>query len=369
MIKYERQPTAIDFFSGAGGMSLGFKQAGFNVMYAVDNDPACIETYSRNLGSHAFVDDVYKITKQSIEEKINNSLDDLDVIFGGPPCQGFSVQRRGEDNDPRNDLVLEYIRLVLEIKPKFFVMENVAGLLSKRGKEVLNKLVEKCELEGYILHIEKLNAFDYGVPQHRKRVFIVGEKLNGPFSKFSFPAKTRDLINTPSTVREAIADLMYKGEDDVPNHKSDKLTPINLERIRSIREGQGRDSLPEHLQLDCHKNNSSHRHLDVYGRMSWDKTSPTITARFDSFSRGRFGHPVLDRTITLREGARLQTFPDSFVFYGTKGQVAKQIGNAVPPLLAKSMAESIKISLQEGESDDTLAIRGERYDGISLARN
>ncbi|WP_433944687.1 DNA cytosine methyltransferase [Paenibacillus sp. SN-8-1] len=342
--------SAIDLFSGAGGMSLGFTMAGFNILYALDNDPACIETYNNNLGNHGHVGDIYQINKTVIEEEVKRKIDGLDVVFGGPPCQGFSVQRRGEDNDPRNQLVMEYIRIVLETQPKFFVMENVAGLLSTRGKPVLRELEKKCEKAGYVLHIQKLNAFNYGVPQGRQRVFIVGEKTEGPFTKFTFPEPTRNIATTPATVREAIYDLMFTDDEKIHNHKADKLSPINLERIRSITEGQGRDSLPEHLQLDCHKNNSTHRHLDVYGRMAWDKPSPTITARFDSFSRGRFGHPELDRTITLREGARLQTFPDDYVFFGTKVQAAKQIGNAVPPLLAKAIATRIKeILLAEGD--------------------
>lgn len=342
--------SAIDLFSGAGGMSLGFSMAGFNILYALDNDSACIETYNKNQGNHGHVGDIYEINKNVIEASVKRKIEGLDVIFGGPPCQGFSVQRRGEDNDPRNQLVMEYIRLVLEVQPKFFVMENVAGLLSIRGKTVLKELEQRCEKAGYVIHIQKLNAFDFGVPQVRKRVFIVGEKTDGPFSKFTFPDPTRPSLTTPSTVREAISDLMMADEESIYNHRADKLSPINLERIRSITEGQGRDSLPEHLQLDCHKNNSTHRHLDVYGRMAWDKPSSTITARFDSFSRGRFGHPELDRTITLREGARLQTFPDNYVFCGTKVQAAKQIGNAVPPLLAKAIATRIKeILLTEGD--------------------
>jgi len=346
--------SAIDLFSGAGGMSLGFQMAGFDILYATDNDPACIQTYNNNIGKHGFVHDVYQVSKMKIENTIGHSLDHLDVILGGPPCQGFSVQRRGSDADPRNDLVLEYLRIVLEIRPKFFVMENVVGLLSVRGKPILEQFFQECENAGYVIHTKKLNAFDYGVPQERKRVFIVGEQTRDLLGLFEFPVPD-SRPHTPLTVREAIEDLMNIGQTEVANHKADALSRINLERIRSIKEGQGRDSLPEYLQLECHKNNKTHRHLDVYGRMAWDKPSSTITARFDSFSRGRFGHPVLDRTITLREGARLQTFPDDYVFYGTKVQVAKQIGNAVPPLLAKAIATQIKIHLRVGDKSAALA--------------
>jgi len=332
--------NVIEFFCGAGGLSLGFKLAGFNTICAFDNDESCIKTYNANFVNQGHLADVYALNRKNIKCVIGQGIR-IDVIAGGPPCQGFSVQRRGVNNDSRNNLVLEYLRLVLEFKPKFFVMENVGGLLSVRGKPFLSELVDKTRSEGYILHVNKLNAADYGVPQNRKRVFIVGEFSEDGLSKYNFPLPIIDSSEYPITVRQSIEDLMYKTETEVPNHRSDKLTDINLERIRSISEGQGRDSLPLHLQLPCHTNNESHRHLDTYGRMAWDKPSSTITARFDSFSRGRFGHPVLDRTITLREGARLQTFPDDFVFYGTKVEVAKQIGNAVPPLLAKAIADSI----------------------------
>ena len=194
-----------------------------------------------------------------------------------------------------------------------------------------NAVFTGCELE-------------YGVPQDRTRVIIVGELTNGHDATFTYPER---LPGPKKTVREAISDLMDKDETMIANHKADKLSTINLRRIQAITEGQGRDSLPEELQLECQKNNSGHRHLDTYGRMAWNQPAPTITARFDSFSRGRFGHPVLDRTITLREGARLQTFPDDFEFLGTKVEVAKQIGNAVPPLLAEHIAAQVKACLDQ----------------------
>lgn len=337
----EHHYRIIDCFCGAGGLSLGFEKLGFDVVYAFDLDNAAIETYKHNPGYHhgpAFVRDIYNVSKQSIEADIGHPLDRIDVIIGGPPCQGFSVQRRGDNNDPRNNLVLEYIRLIKEIMPQFFVMENVGGLLSERGKPYLAQLTEKLGEAGYSIQRKTLLASDYGVPQSRRRVFIVGELMTNGFNRFSFP-EPGDTRNR--TVRDAIYDLMDKTEKDVPNHKSDKLSAINLKRIRSITEGQGQDSLPDDLQLACHKNHEGHRHLDTYGRMAWDKPSPTITARFDSFSRGRFGHPVLDRTITLREGARLQTFPDGFEFVGSKVEVARQIGNAVPPVLAERVAECV----------------------------
>lgn len=338
----DRQFNIIDCFCGAGGLSIGFENVGFNVIYAFDLDEKAIETYKHNPKYHhgpAFVRDIYKVNKKSIEEDIGHVIGDIDVVIGGPPCQGFSVQRRGNDKDPRNNLVLEYIRLLLEIKPKLFVMENVGGLLSPRGLPYYEHLLKQMGDAGYIIQKRKLTASDFGVPQIRKRVFIVGERTNDGSQRFGFPEPTGE---PPKTVRDAIEDLMDKTEGDIPNHKADKLSDLNLKRIRAVKEGQGRDSLPEDLKLVTQKRNTTHRHLDTYGRMSWDQPGPTITARFDSFSRGRFGHPELDRTITLREGARIQTFPDDFEFLGTKVEVAKQIGNAVPPLLAQKVAEKVK---------------------------
>lgn len=338
----KQQLKIIDCFCGAGGLSLGFERAGFQVVYAFDLDDIAIKTYQHNPQYHkgpAFVRDIYKVTKESIEQDLGHALGEIDVVIGGPPCQGFSVQRRGADEDPRNNLVLEYVRLLMEVQPKFFVMENVGGLLSPRGRPYLEQLTKTLGEAGYCIQRKKLTATDYGVPQARKRVFIVGELTNGNQCQFSFPSAT---TTEAKSVREAISDLMDKTDEDMPNHTADKLSEMNLRRIRALKAGQGRDSLPAELQLNCQKNNEGHRHLDTYGRMAWDEPSPTITARFDSFSRGRFGHPELDRTITLREGARLQTFPDDFEFLGSKVEVARQIGNAVPPMLAESVAEQIK---------------------------
>lgn len=335
----------IDCFCGAGGLSLGFEKAGFEVVYAFDFDGKAIETYKHNPQHHrgqAFVRDIYNVNKTSIEADLGHELGEIDVVIGGPPCQGFSVQRRGIDNDPRNNLVLEYVRLLKEISPRMFIMENVGGILSKRGAPYIQALFENMESAGYTIQHKKLTTSSFGVPQDRTRVIIVGERTDDGKTSFTYP----ELENAPSkTVKDAIFDLMDKDETTVPNHKADKLSGINLKRIRAIEEGQGRDSLPEELQLECQKKNNGHRHLDTYGRMFWNQPSPTITAKFDSFSRGRFGHPVLDRTITLREGARLQTFPDDFEFIGTKVEVAKQIGNAVPPVFAQKIAHQVEICL------------------------
>ncbi|MBC8205843.1 MAG: DNA cytosine methyltransferase [Kiritimatiellaeota bacterium] len=338
---------SIDCFCGAGGLSLGFKQAGIEAVYAFDHDPDSIKTYNQYFGDgHAEVADAFKVSKKSIEKFLGKPLPSIDVVIGGPPCQGFSVQRRGSNTDPRNNLVREYVRLLKDIKPKFFLMENVSGILSPRGAAFIQFLKETLSAAGYEICVEKLNAYDFGVPQNRKRVFVIGQLVAGSKKTFSFPLGIKDREKYPATVREAIFDLMELSEDDISNHRGDRLSDINLKRIRSLKAGQGREHLPSELQLPCHSKNDGHRHLDVYGRMAWGYPSSTITARFDSFSRGSFGHPELDRSITLREGARLQTFPDDFIFVGTKVSVARQIGNAVPPRLAQVIAEEILLCLQ-----------------------
>jgi DNA (cytosine-5)-methyltransferase 1 len=343
MTLFQKNYKVVDLFCGAGGLSLGFKKENFDIIYALDNDETAIKTYNNYFGNHGHCSDIEKIKKELLfrDEKR------VDVIIGGPPCQGFSVQRRGRDKDKRNNLVLEYARLVLDLKPKIFLMENVSGLLSKRGKLVMETFKKRISRAGYSIFIEKINAADYGVPQNRVRVFLIGVHKNKTLNDFEFPVPAKKHIDNTLTVRDAIFDLMKVERGEIPNHIGDKLSEKNLRRIRSITQGQGRDSLPEELQLPCHTKNKGHRHLDTYGRMSWDEPSPTLTARFDSFSRGRFGHPVLDRSITLREGARLQTFPDNFIFFGNKVDVAKQIGNAVPPKLAQILAKSIKNALDK----------------------
>jgi DNA-cytosine methyltransferase len=337
--------TALDLFSGAGGLSLGLKLAGFKVIGAVDNDPAAVETYRRNLGNHIIQDDIRSLSPAAVADRFGVEPGRLTLLAGGPPCQGFSVKRRGSDADARNELLLEFRRFVEFLRPRFFMIENVTGLMSKRGKAHLDELISSVRDIGYTTHLSQIDIVQYGIPQYRVRAFLVGE-LGQESPKFRFPLPTwRE--KKFRTVRDAIGDLPSPPEDGsphptVPNHfRESRMSKRNLERIRAIPEGGGREFLPESLALPCHQKTPTVRHMDTYGRLSFDQPAVTITARFDSFTRGRFGHPLEDRTITLREGARIQTFPDDFVFYGTREQCARQIGNAVPPLIARILGEQI----------------------------
>lgn len=337
--------TCIDSFCGAGGLGLGLERAGFDILLSFDIDQKCIDTIHNNqkyFDHPAEAVDIADMLGGKLLQKCGLERGELFLLAGGPPCQGFSIQRRGEDVDERNDLVLKYGQLIDELYPRYFVMENVTGIAGKRGKTILQQLIERVEEIGYTVHVDLLDAQDYGVPQRRKRYIIVGERKDMGIH-YEYPKATGE----HRTVRDTIGMLPEPPADgtdhpEISLHRRDRLSKLNLQRIQAIKEGQGRDDLPENLLADCHKIDSSVIGFrSVYGRMAWDDVAPTITARFDSFTRGKFGHPVQDRSISLREGALLQTFPMDFVFTGNKVDVARQIGNAVPPKMAECIGKSI----------------------------
>lgn len=338
--------SAIDLFAGAGGLSLGLIRSGFRVCLAVEHDQIALETYRNNIGNHVISADLHTFPFQSVLAAANLRIGECDLLAGGPPCQGFSSQRRGPDQDLRNDLVLHFSRYILGIKPKMFLMENVSGLLSKRGKPFLDAFLEQVESGGYKVQVFKVEAAEFGVPQLRSRILVIGQRKDLNLRDFKLPLLRRSEVNF-ATVRDAIGDLPSppldgKSHHQFANHaRETRISALNIERLKHISPGGGREQLPIHLQLPCHVNNPGHRHVETYGRLHWDRPSGTITARFDSFTRGRFGHPEEHRSLTLREGARLQTFPDNFVFVGNREQGARQIGNAVPVVLASAVADSL----------------------------
>lgn len=330
-----------------GGLCLGLIKAGFDILYSFDIEAKAIATIKANpeyFKNHkAETRDIYDIEPRELLNSHNLKPGELDLLAGGPPCQGFSVQRIGGDLDERNHLVEEYINKVIAIRPKMFILENVPGIEGKRGKDILSRALAKVEESGYFIHEKILDAQDYGVPQRRRRGVIIGERKDHESPLFEYPEPQEYKI----TVREMIAHLPEPPEDgsEHPNfslHRRDRLSAKNIARLQALKPGQGRDFLPFELLADCHKVSSNViGHRNVYGRMPWDDVSPTITARFDSFTRGMFGHPEQNRSISLREGAMLQTFPVDFVFVGNKVEVARQIGNAVP--VAMAMATGLQI--------------------------
>lgn len=341
---------AVDAFCGAGGFSLGLRNAGFHVSAAFDIDESSVRTYVKNLDPVAFVSDVRDLDRDAIYSAANlrNSWD-IDILVGGPPCQGFSKQKRNSVfGDERNQLVLEFLRLVHELSPRSFIMENVETLAGIRGKHLIQAF---RSLNSYSLHGDFYVAADFGVPQTRRRYFVVGIRSD-----------SKDLFTRPQpasakwpTVGSVFAGLPEPPSDfsehpDYPNHQAARVTSVNIERFSHVPQGGGWRDIPPELRLECHKNinYTGGGWTDVYGRLEWNGQCRTITGGFDSFTRGRYGHPFENRPITAREAARLQGFPDSFVFTGNRADVRRQIGNAVPVPVAEAIAHSVRGVLEAG---------------------
>ncbi len=335
----------IESFCGAGGISMGLENAGFDLVYAFDIDLPSIESFKNNISEKCEVADAREVSGVLLAKRFGLKIGELDLFAGGPPCQGFSKQKRGaHEGDSRNDLVMDYCRLVEELLPKTFLFENVAIFGQKRGEEYLKKIFARLMSE-YDFFPNFYNSADFGVPQTRERFVLVGVRKNLN-SSFQFPKAT---VKKWKTVGETIGDLPeppwdYSTHKKFPNHQRARVTDINIKRFSYVPQGGGWKDIPFDLRLDCHKKAdvSKGGWPDVYGRLEWNGMCPTITGGFDSFSRGRYGHPVHDRPLTPREAARIQGFPDSFAFAGTRGDMRRQIGNAVPPPLAQALGLEIK---------------------------
>ena len=329
----------IDAFSGAGGLSLGFEEAGFINTLAFDLDSEAIGTFRNNLGEPAEVLDIQTSdTAERVAEVVENKKW---IIVGGPPCQGFSQQRRGDNIDPRNNLVTRYIEFCLESPslPEAIVLENVTYLDSPRGREILTDAVFRLNRSGFKVFRHDLNSADYGVPQLMRRIIIVA--LTNTIADFYSGPPTLSNRRWP-TVGESIEGLPRAtaiNGHGILNHTPTAERTDNRRRIAFVDMGKGRLSIPTSLQLPCHRKYGGH--LDVYGRLDWYSQARTITGGFDSFTRGEYGHPIENRSITAREAARIQGFPDWFEFTGTRSSVRRQIGNAVPPPMAYCIAKGI----------------------------
>lgn len=354
----------IDLFSGCGGSALGFRQSGLPIKVAVDIDEKASESFKANFPEcEVFPSDVSYLSGKELLRAGKFESGSEVILIACPPCQGFSNARRHSQRltDPRNKLIYEFLRVVDEIKPMAFVLENVPGLATGIGKPLYLQILQRLHEFGYQTIYDVVNTANYGVPQGRKRLVLMG--TNNPDIRLSFPSKTNadpaisDDLPEWKTVRETISDLqpINAGEQHQgdPLHVSASLAEINLKRMKHTpHDGGDRTAWPDELILDCHRKTNGHK--DVYGRMKWDTPSPTMTGGCGMISKGRFGHPEQDRAISLREAARLQTFPDDFKFIGNFGEIAKQIGNAVPPLLAEHTAGALLKSMKELESTNRL---------------
>lgn len=351
----QKKLCAIDLFSGCGGVTAGLKKAGIKVCAAVEINGIAAETYRKNNQEVTVIqEDIRQVSGKELIEKAKISEEDLLLLVACPPCQGFSAIRHGGENDERNQLVFEYIRLVKELNPEFILMENVAGMSVGKGKETFKKAYEEFE-KNYICACDILNAADYGVPQTRKRLVLhgirrdryeawkdMGVEIGLPVPTHVAPEKkTRDCRLSVWRTADVILGLpkIEAGEnctqEGIYNHVCNRMSDTNVKRIRFIREhGGNRACLPDELSLKCHKDKSGH--TDVYGIMDMTKPAPTITGGCMHYSKGRYGHPYQDRALSAREAARLQSFDDNYIFCGNNAQIALQIGNAVPVELAKA---------------------------------
>jgi DNA (cytosine-5)-methyltransferase 1 len=358
----DSRPTVIDLFCGAGGLSEGFRQAGYKVLLGSDIDPTFGETFSRSHPGSTFVaKPIQSLSSAEILSTTGLSKGQLDVLVGGPPCQGYSVYNhdRGE-HDPRAGLFREYLRIVRDLAPKWLIMENVTGLLSISGGQLIRTIAEDISKLGYAVEWRILRAEDYGVPQERRRVVFIANRVGAPIL---FPAiDYGDGLKPFTTIWDAIGDLpllaveaeaqypiapstdfqmlMRHGNPKLANHYGPKLGKINQERIRHIPQGGSWRDIPFDLLPEGMKRAKRSDHTKRYGRPRLTDLSCTILTKCD-IHWGAYIHPIENRAFTVREAARLQAFPDNFVFYGSMTEQFVQIGNAVPPLMAKSIADGI----------------------------
>lgn len=329
--------TAMDFFSGAGGLTQGLRQAGYKVLGAVEIDPLACRTYKLNHRKvRLWETDIRKLTGPKILKELNLRRGELDLLAACPPCQGFSTMRTKNGSlrirDQRNDLIFDVLRMVRALLPKSVMLENVPGLVKNRRYVTFRKKLKEL---GYHLIWNVLNTVDYGVPQRRRRLVLLASRLGEP----EFAPKA----STSKTVRQIIGKLTppSRSRDPLHNYSSSRSNRIK-DLIKQIpTNGGSRSALPKAQQLKCHKRIEGFR--DVYGRMSWDKPSPTITGGCINPSKGRFLHPEANRAITLREAALLQSFPENYKFAMDNGRfaVALLIGNALPPEFIRRHALSL----------------------------
>lgn len=330
--------VAIDLFCGCGGLTKGLTDAGIQVVKGIDIDGSAKDTYEKNNPGSVFVES--DIRKLSVEE-IMNGVDRMGkklLLAGCAPCQPFSRMVADSRYDRRKSLIQAFAEFIYKLRPEYLLVENVSGFRKSNNVHRVRfiRTLKKC---GYYFDERVINAADYGIPQNRRRYVLLGSNT----TPVKIPAGSygRNRMRW-RTVRDTIKKYprIAAGEHhkSVLNHSAPFLSDVNLARIRSTpSDGGSRDDVPEAMRLKCHTVHSGHN--DVYGRMYWDKPSPTLTCKCISFSNGRFGHPEQDRAISVREAASLQTFPDDYIFHSCRTTNALHVGNAVPVLLAKELGK------------------------------
>ncbi|WP_410075628.1 DNA cytosine methyltransferase [Anaerostipes sp.] len=325
----------IDLFSGAGGLSLGFDKAGFKNIFAVEFNADFAKTYKKNFPKHKLiVDDIRNISNSMIKEITNNQ--EIDVIIGGPPCQGFSIAGnigRSFIEDERNELFKEFVRFVEGIQPKVFLMENVAAMATHLKGKTIKIIIDAFKNVGYKVKYKVLNSVDYEVAQERRRIVIVGVR-NDINSDFFYPEKAEKKL----TIKDVIDDLpkLKSGEkSNIPNHNAMKHTEQMLKKMSYIKDGGNRNDIPEEIRP---------KSGDIRKYIRYDSSKPSICITGDM---RKVFHYEQNRALTARELARIQSFPDDFIFEGSSIKIQQQIGNAVPPKLAYQLALQIKETLND----------------------
>jgi DNA (cytosine-5)-methyltransferase 1 len=366
-----KRRSAIDLFCGAGGLSEGLRQAGFSILAGNDIDEWAGATFRATHNESEFLSgSIRDLTAADFLQATGLSCGELDCLAGGPPCQGYSVynHQRGM-HDERSHLFKEYLRIVEGLMPKWLVMENVTGIMSAGEGEAFQSVLNGIRGLGYQVEARILRSEDYGVPQERRRVLFLGNRVGLPVV---WPDVTHGFDDQPFTsISDAISDLpkLRNGEDagvqvyacepqsayqaqlrmgsnSVHNHAAPKLGSINIERMQHIPQGGSWRDIPFDLLPDGMKRAKRSDHTKRYGRMHWDGLSCTILTKCD-VHWGAYIHPDQDRAISVREAARIQSFPDWFHFQGPRTEQYVQVGNAVPPLLGKKIGEAILSSIEQ----------------------
>ena len=353
--------TTIELFAGAGGLALGIEKAGFEPLGLIEFDKDAAESLKTNRPNWRVIhDDIANISCLDLEDYFGIKKGELDLLSGGAPCQAFSYagKRLGLE-DARGTLFYHYATFLQKLQPKMFLFENVRGLLTHDKGRTYATITNIFEQAGYTIQKKVLNAWDFGVPQIRKRLVLHGIR-NDVYDNLGLDKEKQKILPKPThskekkkgyrkwvTVRKAIFDLPILGAgesyDDniIKNHKARSLSETNIERLQEIRlHGGNREMISEELQLECHKKENV-SYTDTYGIIDPDKPAPTITSGCTIISKGRYCHPTQNRGLSIREAARLQSFDDKFEFQGNMGEMSLQIGNAVPPKLAQASGKVI----------------------------
>lgn len=355
--------TAVELFAGAGGMSAGFRMAGFNISFAVEADPHAAATYKLNHPStRLHQSKIQDLDPRACLRRSGLRTGEVTAVFGGPPCQGFSVSNRRTRSmkNPNNHLYIDYFKFVRVIKPKIFVLENVAGLQTSPCSQILERILNEAADLGYRSTWAELNAVDYGIPQVRRRVIVVGIRKELGW-EWSAPSRRGD-GEPPVSVHEAISDLPIlrqgaatdylpyravkrlsefqvrmrgKGQDMIQGNLVTRNSATVIERYKHIPPGENWEAIPPHLLKNYA--DSSRCHTGIYHRLQWDSPSKVI----GNYRKNMLIHPSQHRGLSVREAARLQSFPDDYIFLGSIGFQQQQVGDAMPPLLAEAVGRGL----------------------------